>query len=70
MSQISRKHYRMFDAIRTEHPGAVVLRCGDERTGVRFGNRKCRVGRCVKLGRTTYQHQTWVSWAEHDTQIK
>jgi hypothetical protein len=68
MITISQKHYRMFEAIRTEHPNAVVLRCGDERTGVRFGQQKCRLGRCVKLGRTTYKHQTWVSWADHDTQ--
>jgi len=49
-----------------DHPDAVLVRCVDERTGRRFGEAMCRVGRCKKIGRTTYQYQLWASWAACD----
>lgn len=50
------------------HPEAVLIECADERTGVRFGQAKCRAGRCVKIGsaRQPYWYQMWISWAACD----
>ena len=47
--------------------GVVLKVCADERTGVRFGNAKCRRSssgeRCAeKIGRTTYKYQVWAVW--------
>ena len=56
-------------AILLEHPNAVLIEVADERTGVRFGKAKCRVGQCEKIGgaRQPQWYQIWASWAEHDT---
>lgn len=45
-----------------EHPRATLVMCCDERTGKRFGQAKCRRGRCVKIGSTTYKYQLWAEW--------
>lgn len=37
--------------------------CADEKTGRRYGKAKCRVGRCIKLGHTTYRNQVWLVWS-------
>jgi len=50
-------------AILAMHPDVKLVRCADENTGVRFGQSKCRVGCCAKIGRTTYQYQLWAVWA-------
>jgi len=61
------KHRReRLQQILVEHPDAVAIMCSDERTGQRFGNSLRRVGRCVKLGYTTMEHQVWASWSEYD----
>ena len=51
-----------------EHPDAVAVEVADERSGQRFGNRKCRLGQCLKLGgaRQPLWYQIWATWAEHD----
>ena len=49
-------------AVLTEHPEARIKCCSDERTGAWFGKAKCRVGRCVKIGNTTFVRQYWAVW--------
>ena len=49
------------------HRGVVLQVCGDERTGVRFGQAKCRQSpdgeRCaLKIGYSTYRYQLWATW--------
>ena len=51
-----------------EHPDARIEVCRNERTGHRFGNRKCRAGRCSKIGSTSTDgqgsgYQLWAVWA-------
>jgi hypothetical protein len=48
---------------------ANVVVCGDEKTGVRFGQAKCRAGRCLKIGSggrnkgaTVRPYQIWAVW--------
>lgn len=46
---------------------ARIEQCADERTGRRYGERKCRRGRCVKLGsggrnRGQVGYQLWLVW--------
>ncbi len=55
-----------FRRILAEHPDAVAIRCADENTGRRFGNSLRRIGRCVKIGYTTMNHQIWASWSDYD----
>ena len=66
MDQLTPGQDNIYRVVVALHPGAVVIRRGDEWTGVRFGQAKCRYGRSRKLGYTTYSHQVWVSWADHD----
>ena len=66
MDQLTPGQEQIYRMILAWHPGAVVIRCGDEWTGERFGRAKCRYGRSAKLGYTTYSHQGWISWADHD----
>ena len=66
MDQLTPGQEQIYRMVLAWHPGAVVIRCGDEWTGVRFGQAKCRFERTRKLGYTTYSHQVWVSWADHD----
>ena len=66
MDQLTPGQEQIYRMVLAWHPGAVVIRCGDEWTGVRFGRAKCRYGRSRKLGYTTYSHQVWVSWADCD----
>lgn len=46
-----------------------VEECQDEYTGVRYGNIKCRAGRCEKLGGggrnrgSRYAYQVWAVWS-------
>ena len=49
-------------AVLSEHPDAVLKSCSDENTGQRFGRAKCRAGRAVKIGGTTYVYQLWAVW--------
>ena len=44
------------------HPDAHLEWCSDERTGCRYGQAKCRAGRCEKIGYTTYAQQVWAVW--------
>ncbi len=37
--------------------------CGDEKTGVRYGNAKCRRGRAEKIGQSAYKYQIWAVWS-------
>ena len=53
-------------AVLAQHPEAVVLKVEDEPTGCRFGDAPHRRGMAIKIGRTTYNSQTWVSWAPCD----
>ena len=45
-----------------------IVECADERTGRRFGARKCRAGRAQKIGGggrnrgSRYAYQVWVVW--------
>ena len=48
---------------------ATLTVCGDEKTGVRFGNAKCRRGRCLKIGSggrnkgsSVAPYQVWAVW--------
>ena len=77
MDQLTPGQEQIYRMVLAWHPGAVVLRCGDEWTGERFGLAKCRYGRSAKLGYTGYslvpnifngfgRKQIWVSWADHD----
>ena len=51
-------------------PGsAILVECGDEKTGLRFGNAKCRRGRCLKIGSggrnknsSVPAYQVWAVW--------
>ena len=36
--------------------------CSDEKTGRRYGNAKCRYGKCLKVGHTTFKYQLWLVW--------
>lgn len=38
--------------------------CSDEKTGQRFGRRACRIGRCLKLGHSSYKYQIWADWSQ------
>jgi hypothetical protein len=67
LASLHKRRRERFEHILTEHPDAVVIMCSDENTGERFGNALRRVGRCVKLGYTTMDHQVWASWSEYDT---
>lgn len=49
-------------AVLTEHPSARIEVCSDEKTGVRYGQAKCRAGRCRKIGHTTFVRQLWAVW--------
>jgi len=46
-----------------------IEECSDEKTGVRYGQAKCRVGRCAKLGSggrnrgSRYAYQVWAVWS-------
>jgi hypothetical protein len=42
---------------------AYFAECADEKTGRRFGEAKCRFGRCAKIGHTTHSYQLWLVWA-------
>ncbi len=48
----------------TEHAAGLlrIETCSDEKTGVRYGLARKRVGRCARLGGTTYQYQVWAVW--------
>jgi len=54
-------------AVLRRHPGARVEFCSDERTGHRYGRANCRIGRCRKLGSSSFPsrdpHQCWAVWA-------
>ena len=45
---------------------ASLVLCGDESTGCRFGDRKCRAGRAIKIGRKNQGRaggwQIWAVW--------
>ena len=49
-------------AVLAKHPDAQLERCSDEATGHRYGQAAKRVGRCEKIGSTTYQYQLWAVW--------
>jgi len=49
-------------AVLAAHPDATLATCCDERTGARFGEAKCRRGRAVKIGRSTFRYQLWATW--------
>ena len=38
-------------------------KCSDENTGCRYGEAKCRAGRCAKIGNSRYHYQLWLVWA-------
>lgn len=40
-----------------------IEECSDEHTGRRYGQAKCRQGKCEKIGWTTYDYQVWAVWA-------
>ena len=48
--------------ILADHPDATLSVCGDEHTGVRFGEAKCRRGRAAKIGHSTFRYQIWATW--------
>lgn len=59
---------RLVEVLR-QHPRARLLRCADERTGMRFGWTRARRGRCVKIGHTSWSptytgkpYQLWAVW--------
>jgi hypothetical protein len=47
---------------------ATLIECADEKTGIRFGQAKCRAGRCLKIGSggrnkgDAYAYQIWAVW--------
>jgi hypothetical protein len=47
---------------------ATLVECADEKTGVRFGQAKCRAGRCLKIGSggrnkgSNHAYQIWAVW--------
>jgi hypothetical protein len=49
-----------------------VEECGDEKTGVRYGNAAKRRGRCRKIGGggrnrgSCYAYQLWAVWVDED----
>lgn len=45
-----------------EHPRARVVKVADEKTGERYGRVASRVGRCRKIGYTTFRYQLWAEW--------
>ena len=55
-------------AIVAEHPHAIAVEVADEKTGLRFGRRHCRLGQCQKIGgaRQPLWYQIWATWAEFD----
>ena len=40
-------------------PTVELHKCSDEKTGQRFGNAQCRLGRAFKIGYTTNRYQLW-----------
>jgi len=66
-----RRRVQRLAAVLADHPDAIVVACCNEKTGVRFGKRLCRVGRCRALGHTCTDGQgsgyrLWATWATHD----
>lgn len=67
-SQLERyNHFKLL------HPNAIILKCGYEKTGIRFGQSKKRLGKCYKIGsggrnfgQRTKPYQLWVTWSEID----
>lgn len=60
-------------SVLSEHPEAIVIRCGDENTGERFGKSAKRQGLCQKIGSGGRNkgfkcpaYQVWASWAPAD----
>jgi hypothetical protein len=47
---------------------AELVECADEKTGVRFGQAKCRAGHCLKIGSggrnkgQAHAYQIWAVW--------
>lgn len=59
--------YRIAPGLTVPENAQLVV-CGDEKTGQRFGQAKCRAGRCLKIGSggrnrgSSYSYQIWAVW--------
>ena len=75
LEELCESQKEKFLRVQVEHPDAVTLICGDEKTGERFGKVPKRKGLCKKIGgggrnhSHEYAYQIWASWAPSDISL-
>jgi len=62
-----------YNQLKALYPKAIILKCSDERTGIRFGQSKKRLDQCAKIGSggrspgsRIAPYQLWITWSPFD----
>jgi hypothetical protein len=76
-SDLCKSQLQKFEQVLAKHHNAVIVQCGDEKTGARFGKASKRNGSAVKIGRGSRHRngrivaswQIWATWAPCDLAV-